>query len=94
MCVRYLYDETRRMRYKTTELIIDEAHWQPPPRPNYPPLALVPIRINIDEPKLQDLARKAGARWDPAQKLWWVQFGNIVGTRLEKRIAIETKKNS
>ncbi len=92
VCVRYRYDEATRRRIKTVELIVDEAYWEPPPRPNFPPMTVVPVKINIDEPKLQDLARKAGARWDPKKKVWWVQFANIAGTRLEKRIAVETPK--
>lgn len=29
ICVRYRYDETARRRYKTIELIVDEAPWAP-----------------------------------------------------------------
>ena len=29
LCVRYRYDEKRRKRVKTVELIVDEVDWQP-----------------------------------------------------------------
>ena len=29
LCVRYRYDEKRRKRLKTVELIVDEVDWQP-----------------------------------------------------------------
>ena len=29
LCVRYRYDETRRRRWKTVELIVEESDWEP-----------------------------------------------------------------
>ena len=29
MCIRYRYDEPRRKRLKTVELIVDEIDWEP-----------------------------------------------------------------
>jgi hypothetical protein len=31
VCVRYRYDRAQRKRYKTVELIVEEAAWDPPP---------------------------------------------------------------
>ncbi len=94
VCVRYRYDEALRKRFKTVEIIVDEAEWEPAPRPSFPPTALVPLKIRFDEPILQSLARSAGGKWDPVEKVWWVQFMNVSGTKLEKRIAVETTKSN
>jgi hypothetical protein len=29
LCVRYRYDESRRRKFKTVELIVDESIWEP-----------------------------------------------------------------
>jgi len=35
-------------------------------------------------------AKKAGARWDPEKKLWFVKYGQIAGTQLEKHIQVDS----
>ena len=30
LCVRYRYDEQRRVRLKTVEIVVEERPWQPP----------------------------------------------------------------
>jgi hypothetical protein len=34
-------------------------------------------------------AKAAGGRWNPEKKLWFVKYGKIVGTPLEKHIHID-----
>lgn len=34
-------------------------------------------------------AKAAGGRWNPEKKPWYVSYGNVVGTALEKYIDID-----
>lgn len=45
ICVRYRYDAASSTRYKTVELIVDQAPWTPPPPPSY---ALKPA-LKVDD---------------------------------------------
>ena len=39
-------------------------------------------------------AKGAGGRWNPEKQLWFVQYGKIVGTQLEKHIQVDEKDNN
>jgi Domain of unknown function (DUF5710) len=86
-CVRYRYDVEKRKRMKTVEIIVEEEDWTPPPA-KYQESTLVPMRIGFKEKALQEKAKALGARWDPEQKLWFVRYGCISGTALEKLIVL------
>jgi hypothetical protein len=49
----------------------------------------VPVRIAIAETSFKKLARAYGGRWDPEEKLWFIQYGKIKGTPLEKHIILD-----
>lgn len=34
-------------------------------------------------------AKEAGGRWNPEKHLWFVSYGNVVGTTLEKYIDVD-----
>ena len=88
-CVRYRYDEERRKQLKTAEIIVSERDWTPPPA-KFSDSALVPLRIGYNEKPLQEKAKALGGRWNPKQQVWFVRYGCIAGTRLEKLIVLET----
>ena len=80
--VRYRYDPSRRKRFKTVELIVEEEDWAPvshpepdtkpgPPQapPRYTPR--VPVRIRYDEKDLQRAIKAIGGNWDSGKKLWY-----------------------
>jgi len=90
ICVRYRYDEVQRKCIKTVEQIVDEIDWTPPP-PRFAADMLVPVRIAHDQIPLRDKAKAAGGRWNPTQKLWFIPYGNIKGTVLEKHIILDAK---
>ena len=96
ICVRYRYDAETQKQYKTVEIIVSESEWTPPPA-KYPDGTLVPLKIGIKETALQEQVRSVGGRWNKEQKVWFVPYGCIAGTNLEKLIVIETtakaKKN-
>lgn len=88
VCVRYRYDEVRKKRFKTVELIIDEVEWTPP-QPKFPPDALVPVRVAADDLDLRRKVKEAGGRWNPEEKVWYVPYGAISGSRIEKHIVVD-----
>jgi hypothetical protein len=87
VCVRYRYDKASCMRAKTVEIIVEKTAWQPPAQ--VADNALVPVRIGFAETALQEKARAARGKWDPEVKLWFIRFGKIKGTDLEKHIVLD-----
>lgn len=47
---------------------------------------VVPVRIAYSETVNKHLARAADGRWHPEVRLWFIQYGRIKGTPLEKHI--------
>jgi hypothetical protein len=89
ICVRYRYDVARKMRYKTVELVIEAAPWDPARpetdrKPGRPP-ALVGLRIRYEEEKLRQTVKAAGGRWDRERKVW------IVPLRIARRLGLEAR---
>lgn len=64
ICVRYRVDAAAKYRFTTVELLVDRAPIK------VKALKYVGVRIAKDELALQQLARAAGAKWDPAARLW------------------------
>jgi len=87
LCVRYRYDEIRRVRLKTIELIVEESPWQPPFR--FRDNDLAPVIVGFGEAELREKLRLARAKWDPDAKIWLVPYRLIRGTELEARIPEE-----
>jgi hypothetical protein len=90
LCVRFRYDAASRQRLKTVELIVEKEEWTPP-LSRYTADALVPLHINVADMQARLQAKAAGGRWNPEKQLWFVMYGNIAGTPLEKHIQVDTK---
>lgn len=88
VCVRYRYDEASRTRIKTVELIVERKELSPVQEKIGENL-LVPVQIEFRETVLKEMAKKMGGRWDPEVRLWYIQFGNVKGTELEKHIVLD-----
>ena len=87
VCVRYRYDPVKKKRYKTVELIEEETEWTPPKKDRkIESRKIVGIRVGFEETALQNKLRKAGAKWDPRQKLWFARHDVAVHIGLEDRI--------
>jgi hypothetical protein len=71
------------------ELVVERADWEPP-EPKYSPSRPVPIRVEGYEVELRSQVKAAGGRWNPEKQLWFVKYGNIAGTPLEKHIHVDT----
>lgn len=93
VCVRFRYDAELRQRLKTVELVVEKADWTPPP-PRFAADSLVPLHIEGYEKELRAQAKAAGGRWNPEKQLWFVQYGKIAGTQLEKHIQVDEKDNN
>lgn len=89
-CVRYRYDEPNQTRLKTVELIIERTPWTPTQH-RYTDSTLVPVRIGFHDSALRDQAKAAKGKWDPEEKAWYIEYGKIKGTELEKHIILQTQ---
>ena len=87
LCVRYRYDENRKVRMKTVEIIVEERSWQPPFRFRDDDLA--PVAVEYGETALREKLRRLRATWEPQAKVWLVPYGKIRGTELKTRIPAE-----
>ncbi len=88
VCVRYRYDEASRTRIKTVELIVEKKEL-PARRQKVTDDVLVPVRIAYGERELGKMAKMMGGKWDPDVKLWYIPYGKIKGTELEKHIILD-----
>jgi hypothetical protein len=88
LCVRFRYDAALRQRLKTIELIVERTDWTPPP-PKYSVDTVVALQIEAYDMKMRAQAKTAGGRWNPEKKLWFVKYGEIVGTPLERHLYVD-----
>lgn len=79
LCVRYRYDAIRDVRIETAEIIVDEKPGKGVPRIREMDIVLVQVPFTMKA--LRDRLKSVGAKWDPGQKLWRVQWGLIRGDR-------------
>lgn len=85
VCVRYRYDEVRKRRYKTVEIVVDEQHWRPLPAAD----AIVGVRVLVDEIDLRSGVKRAGGVWDSAKKVWLLRYEQVVALGLVERLVDE-----
>ncbi len=83
--VRYRYDEKRRKRFKTVELVVDEVAWEPQD-PKVWGHTVVGLRVGWQEMELRHTVKTAGGRWNPARRLWELRYDRVVELGLEERI--------
>jgi hypothetical protein len=86
--VRYLYDEASGRRLKTVELIVESVPWRPRARtPRRRDDEVVAVRIAYHEADLRERAKRLGAIWRPAQKLWELTWLNAKRLGISDRVA-------
>ena len=84
VCVRYRYDDKQRKRYKTVELIVDEADW---PDQNAPMDALVVgVLVAREETDLRAQVKAEGGRWNPERQVWELRYDRVRRLELEGRL--------
>lgn len=86
LCVRYRYDDEARLRYKTVELIVEEAPWSPPRQPT--PRNVVDLRLRPDEHTLRRAVRLLGAIPNRPTRTWRTTYAvaTILGLTARARI--------
>ena len=82
--VRYLYDAATGRRLKTVELIVESVPWTPHPRRRDD--EIVAVRIAWDETDLRERAKRLGAVWRPAQKVWEMHWADARRLGLASRV--------
>lgn len=85
MCVRYRYDEHKKKRYKTVELIVAEEPWTP----SVPALTLgqiVAVRVAAAEKQLRQQVKSAGGQWDTPRGVGKLRYAQVVALGLRERI--------
>lgn len=85
VCVRYRYDEARKERWKTVELIIEKSAWEPP-TPQWPADTLVALQVGAQEREVRQQIKAAGGKWNPRQVVWELPYGQVRTLGLTERI--------
>ncbi len=86
--VRYVYDGKTGRRFKTVELIVEAVPWRPRARhPRRRDEEIVAVPIAWQESDLRERAKRLGAIWRPAQRLWEITWGDVKRLGLTDRVA-------
>jgi len=94
VAVRYRYDEKKKRRYKTIEIIVEESDWIPKKTAVSPAKNMndrFGVRVAGYELALREQVKSAGAIWRPRQKLWELPYSQILALGLEERIVRDQK---
>jgi hypothetical protein len=81
-----------RTRIKTVELIAEKKELSSTQK-NHEDEKHVPVQIAFSETSLKNIVKTMGGRWDPEVRLWYIQFGKIKDTSLEKHIILDAGSN-
>src|SRR5215813_2828688 len=81
VCVRYRYDEQRRKRFATVEILVEESGWSPPEKPE-----IVGLRVEFQGNELQRRVKQASGKWNSTKRAWEIQYDRAVALGLKKRI--------
>jgi hypothetical protein len=85
VCVRYRYDETKKQRWKTVELIIEKSVWEPP-TPLRQDDTIVALQVTASERAVREQVKAAGGKWNPREVVWELSYGQVVALGLTARI--------
>jgi len=85
VCVQYRYDEVKKQRWKTIELIIEKSAWEPPP-PKWQADTLVALQVAAQEREVGKQVKAAGGKWNPREGGWELPYGQVVALGLTGRI--------
>jgi hypothetical protein len=85
VCVRYRYDETKKQRWKTVELIIEKSEWEPPTLIRQDD-TIVALQVTAREREVRQQVKAAGGKWNPRELVWELPYGQVVALGLTGRI--------
>ena len=92
VCVRYRYDEARKERLKTIEIVIERVPWKARKRPL--PDAEVRVKIGPQEDLLRRAVLFAGGRWDELTDTWLLTGEAAIALGLGGRILRHVRRGS
>lgn len=89
--VRYRYDDQRRIRVKTVEVIVSERPWTPPAAASGSPdpLAYVLIRFEPSDAATRTAVKRLGGYWHTPAKAWRITYAAVRLLHLEHLIVSE-----
>lgn len=82
VCVRYRYDDVRRRRLKTVELVVEDVPWLSRDTET----SAVELSIEQSDAALRAEVREHGGLWQPDTRTWRVPYATAVALGLESRI--------
>ena len=85
VCVRYRYDEARKERWKTVELVIEKSPWEPP-SPRWQADTIVALQVAAPEREVRQQVKAAGGKWNPKEVVWELSYRQVVALGLTDRI--------
>ena len=90
VCVRYRYDETKKQRWKTVELIIEKSEWEPPTLIRQDD-TIVALQVTAREREVRQQVKAAGGKWNPRELVWELPYGQVVALGLTGRIVAKAE---
>jgi hypothetical protein len=85
VAVRYRYNEEKKRRRITVELVVDERHWEKRPG-RIPRNRTVRIRIPYNDNHLRQILLSVGGKWISEERVWELEYGYVRDFGLESRI--------
>lgn len=85
LAVRYCYDDSRKRRFKTVELVEEELPWISKPARRQPATPVL-VRLEYEEAGLRQQVKDAGGIWHKDRKLWTLDYATAQRLRLAGRI--------
>ena len=83
--VCYRYDEAKKARGKTGELIIEKSEWEPM-AVHWQADTRVALQIAVQEHEVRQRVKAAGGKWKPSEAVWELPYGRVEAVGLTKRI--------
>ena len=87
-CVRYRYDEEKKERWKTVELIIEKSDWEPM-AVHWQADTRVALQIAVQEREVRQRVKAAGGKGNPSEAVGELPYGRVVALGLTNRIVSE-----
>lgn len=85
VCVRYRYDQERKVRTTTVELAVEESPWRKSSK-RIPMNKIVNVHIAYEEMHFRKLVKGVGGKWNAKKKAWQLPYREVLELGLEKRI--------
>lgn len=91
-CVRYRYDEARKRKLITAEIIVEENRWQRKIE-KLPQNKIVPVKVKWEESHIRKVIKSAGGRWNQKKKVWELPYRDVRNLGLTQRIVDDSPRD-